>query len=122
MRGVHRLAPSPVAMARLTGVLNPCDPCTGYDAHDVGEIAVPGSAPLYDRDEPEPLGVAKGVLHGAPAYPCPGGDLIDGSGTPTPVPVLICNDAQDSDFRGRERCSELRRERTAVGQPAATLA
>ncbi len=113
---MHRFAPSPPVP------FDPRPPLAAYDLHHVGQVAGALPTPLRDPHKPEPFGVPKRVLDGAPAYSGPSGNLVNAPVASAPVPVLVSDDAQHGHL-GRSECGGQRGwQGSAIGEPAATLA
>ncbi len=92
-------------LPRLARAFDPRQPLAADHADDIGQVSRACPATLLDGDEPKPLGMAKGILDRPTTHPGPRGNLVDGPGTPTTVPVLVGDDAEDSHFGRREACS-----------------
>ena len=122
MRGVHDLAPYRVALPCLAASLDPRQPFAAYDTNNIRQAPRACPAPLRDRDEAEPLGMAKRILDGPPADSGLSGDRVDAEGTAAAVSVLVSNDPEHGVLGRREGGGELCREWPAIGESTATLA
>src|ERR671933_1460076 len=117
VRGVHDFEPSPLA-----ATLEPASPLGRDDPDHVRKRPRAGPSPLLYSEEAEAGSLPDRILNRGAADTRAGRDLAERAIALAVLADLIRDHLERGRFANREPGGQPRRQRAAVGQPAATLA